>query len=103
MLKKITAIFSNSLNTPTFLTYIKYISIFNYGFDLLMINQWENISELKCEYDLELLCLQSGSAILKESKIDPVSYLLFTHTFMLMMIIFIFANFRIINYCACAY
>lgn len=37
-----------------------------------MINQWENITELKCEYDLELLCLQSGPSLLKESKIDPV-------------------------------
>ena len=37
-----------------------------------MINQWENISELKCEYDLELLCLPTGISLLNETKIRPV-------------------------------
>lgn len=37
-----------------------------------MINQWEHVEDLKCEYDIELLCLASGSAILKQQKIDPV-------------------------------
>ena len=31
-----------------FLTYVKFGSVFNYGFDLLMINQWENVKSLKC-------------------------------------------------------
>ena len=30
------------------MTYVKFISVFNYGFDLLMINQWEYVKELKC-------------------------------------------------------
>ena len=30
------------------MTYVKFISVFNYGFDLLMINQWENVKALKC-------------------------------------------------------
>ena len=38
-----------------------------------MINQWENISQLKCEYDLPLLCKESGRSILDELKIDPVN------------------------------
>ena len=64
---------SNRLHTPEFLTYIKYGSIFNYSYDLLMINQWENIPELKCEYDLPLLCKESGKSILDELKIKPVN------------------------------
>ena len=34
--------------SPEFIKYLKYISVFNYGFDLLMINQWENVGKLKC-------------------------------------------------------
>jgi len=60
------------LHTPDFLVYFKYVSIFNYGFDLLMINQWENIPSLQCEYDVEVLCLQNGLSVLDEVKIYPV-------------------------------
>ena len=38
-----------------------------------MINQWENIPQLKCEYDLPLLCKETGRSILDDLKIDPVS------------------------------
>ena len=38
-----------------------------------MINQWENIPSLQCEYDVEVLCLQSGLSVLDEVKIYPVS------------------------------
>ena len=38
-----------------------------------MINQWENIPQLKCEYDLPLLCKESGRSILEDLKIDPVN------------------------------
>lgn len=38
-----------------------------------MINQWENIPSLQCEYDVEVLCLQGGLSVLDEVKIYPVS------------------------------
>ena len=61
------------INTPKFLTYIRHFSIFNYGFDLMMINQWEDITDLKCEYELDMLCNKSGPMVLKLYKIDTVS------------------------------
>lgn len=60
------------LRTPQFLTYFKYVSILNYGFDAQMMNQWENVVELKCEFELELLCFTSGPAILKQNNINSV-------------------------------
>ena len=60
-------------NTPVFLTYLKYISVFYYGYDLMMINQYETITELKCEYSLPALCIENGIAFLEEEKIDRVS------------------------------
>ncbi|RNA12657.1 hypothetical protein BpHYR1_016987 [Brachionus plicatilis] len=58
-----------AVRTPKFLSYIKYGSIFNYGYDLLMLNHWENVSEIECEYDIELLCLTTGGSVLNEEKI----------------------------------
>ncbi len=43
------------INKPWFVNYFRYISIFNYSFDLLMINQWKDINDIKCEYDLQLV------------------------------------------------
>ena len=39
-----------------------------------MINQWESVAELKCEYDIPLLCKKSGLTILSELKLNPVSF-----------------------------
>ncbi len=39
-----------------------------------MINQWENIPQLKCEYDSPLLCKDSGRSIIDELEIDPVNF-----------------------------
>jgi hypothetical protein len=36
-------------------TYVKFISVFNYGHDLLMINQWENVESLNCPIPTEQL------------------------------------------------
>lgn len=60
------------VRTPKFLNFIKYGSIFNYGYDLLMLNQWENVAEIECEYDVELLCLTTGGSVLNEEKIRRV-------------------------------
>jgi hypothetical protein len=39
-----------------------------------MINQWEKIPSLQCEYDVEVLCLPNGLAVLDEVKIYPVCF-----------------------------
>jgi hypothetical protein len=62
-----------ALRTPKWLSYIKYVSIFNYGYDLLLINQWEHSKNVRCEYDLEILCLMNGDAVIEHQKVEPVS------------------------------
>nr|APD26558.1 ATP-binding cassette transporter subfamily G-like8 protein [Brachionus koreanus] len=64
-----------AVRTPAFLTFIKYGSIFNYGYDLLMLNQWENVQEIECEYDIELLCLTTGGSVLNEENVRRVRLL----------------------------
>nr|QUF59472.1 ATP-binding cassette transporter Abcg-like8 [Brachionus angularis] len=82
-----------TVSTPNFLTYFKYTSIFNYGYDLLMINQWENVAELKCEYDIELLCATSGGIILNENKIRPKNKPVY-----IIMLLVLIVTFRLMAY-----
>jgi len=96
---------SNRETAPLFLTYVKFISVFNYGFDLLMINQWEYVYELNCpipnlnstqtEFNSTstatmittttsfttrnqrpIYCIKDGPEILDDLKIRPVIYLI---------------------------
>ena len=64
-----------SENTPDLFLVIKYLSVFNYGYDLLMINQWEKVDSLICEHKnlTQLLCKEKGTDILKDLDISEVS------------------------------
>lgn len=61
-------------NAPAFFVYLKFLSVFNYGYDLLMINQWEKVEKLKCEFQIVELCKFDGLAILDDFKLRTVSY-----------------------------
>lgn len=37
-----------------------------------MLNHWENVSEIECENDIELLCLTTGSSVLDVAHIRRV-------------------------------
>lgn len=63
-----------AMNTPEWLVYFRYLSIFNYSYDLMTIFQWEHVLNLKCEYDLDVLCVTSGISILQEEGINVVIY-----------------------------
>lgn len=39
-----------------------------------MINQWENVTNIMCDQEFELLCIKEGSRVLEESKINQVTY-----------------------------
>jgi hypothetical protein len=48
------------------------VSIVNYGYDLLMINQWEDITQLECEYKMTSQCVTTGDSVLQQENINPV-------------------------------
>lgn len=81
------------------MTYVKFCSVFNYGFDLLMINQWENVKSLNCQIPTTpeyynttsgvsntttmptsilnqrpIYCIKDGAEILDDLKIRPVRF-----------------------------
>ena len=52
---------------------MKYLSAFNYGYDLLLINQWDNVTSIMCEYPIpEDLCRTNGPEVLEFMKLDFV-------------------------------
>lgn len=53
----------------SFFKAIKYVSIFNYGYDVLMINQWQH-SNVTCI--IVPVCETSGLRVLDNAKIDLV-------------------------------
>lgn len=55
------------------INFLRYFSIFNYSFNLLMINQWEHVTELNCSYSYQPLCLNTGKDVLKQQNIELVS------------------------------
>ena len=61
---------SNSLAETV--NFIRYFSIFNYSFNLLMINQWEHIDHVNCTYTFQALCLNSGKDVLDYQEIKYV-------------------------------
>jgi len=59
-------------NSPQWLRFLRHFSIFNYSYELLMIQQWEDVAKLQCEHDIELLCAVTGLNILENESILPV-------------------------------
>jgi ABC-type multidrug transport system permease subunit len=58
---------------PQWLSSLRYLSVVNYSFELMMINLWAPVAKLKCEYDLELLCLDSGQDVLDDFSFKAVN------------------------------
>ena len=61
-------------NLPGVLNAVKYVSIFNYGYDLLMVNQWEIITNITCTSPIPELCVTNGLQVLEEANLDKVSF-----------------------------
>jgi hypothetical protein len=61
------------MQPPKMIANFKYLSIFNYGFDILAINQWENVGSFHCDFDIEVLCMSDGHAVMKEIKLNSVN------------------------------
>ncbi len=58
--------YQNAGSIPIWLDWMKYLSLWFYGFEALSINQWQNVESIKCEDELEGLvdCLETGDDVL---------------------------------------
>ena len=62
------------MDPPIYITYLKYLSILNYGYNLFLVNTWDSVQTLTCEYDLDAFCVKSGKAVLEAVKLKPVFF-----------------------------
>ena len=57
---------------PVWLSWIRYISWFYYGYSALMINQWDGVESIACQSNSTAACIKTGQDVLKQFKIDEV-------------------------------
>ncbi|KAI3381733.1 hypothetical protein SNEBB_008109 [Seison nebaliae] len=67
--------FLNPRSSSDYLFWLKYLSWFNYAFRILMVNQWQEIGNLHCNYTFEdsLPCITTGKDVIKYLQIDDDS------------------------------
>ena len=63
---------------PVWLSWIKFVSWFYYGYSALMINQWAGVEDISCdiqEIGNQTLasCIRTGEDVLDKFAIDQVS------------------------------
>jgi hypothetical protein len=58
-----------------------------------MINQWQNTANITCEYDLEILCMLDGEAVMTHEKINWDN-----HAAFFLLLLSLVVSFRLIAY-----
>ena len=57
---------------PVWLSWIRYISWFYYGYSALMINQWDGVQDIACQSNSTEACIRTGEDVLRQLNIDEV-------------------------------
>ncbi|KAK4320583.1 hypothetical protein Pmani_008587 [Petrolisthes manimaculis] len=63
--------FLNNGSTPSWLTWLKYLSWFNYGNEALVLNQWRGVESIAC--NANQTCFPNGEAVLSFLHFDQSS------------------------------
>ncbi|KAK3882731.1 hypothetical protein Pcinc_012936 [Petrolisthes cinctipes] len=63
--------FLNNGSTPSWLTWLKYLSWFNYGNEALVMNQWRGVESISC--NANQTCFPNGEAVLSFLHFDQSS------------------------------
>ncbi|XP_048768264.2 protein white-like isoform X1 [Ostrea edulis] len=66
--------FLNSGSIPDYLVWMKYISWFSYGNEMMVINQWEDVSTISC--DSSTSCLSRGDLVITSLSFDKDNFYL---------------------------
>ncbi|XP_046830219.1 uncharacterized protein LOC124429239 isoform X5 [Vespa crabro] len=69
-------IFYNLRSLPTYLRYIKYLSIFYYINECLSIIYWSHVDKIDCELGEGLPCLENGTEVLYEYGYNGSNFIL---------------------------
>ncbi|CAF1476069.1 unnamed protein product, partial [Didymodactylos carnosus] len=65
----VSGFFINNASIPSYVLWLQFISIYYYGYSLVLILQWANVSHIKC--DSSGPCFRNGTQILRYNDIPP--------------------------------
>jgi len=65
----------NNGSVPVWLSWLKYLSWFLYGFQALLINQWSDVKDIQCPSNTTLPCLTTGEQVLKQQAFEEDTFL----------------------------
>lgn len=66
--------FLNSGSTPDYLIWLKYISWFYYGNEMLVVNQWEDVNNIRCSSGPS--CVPNGELVISTLNFDQDNFYL---------------------------
>jgi len=64
----------NTGSVPIWLSWLKYLSWFLYGFEALLINQWSSVEGIACSSNSILPCLSTGEQVLDTLAFDKANF-----------------------------
>ncbi len=79
-------------STPAWLTWLKYLSWFNYGNEALVLNQWRGVTSIACNSNQT--CFPNGEAVLSFLHYDQSSI-----TFDVLCLFGLLVSYRAIAFC----
>lgn len=65
----------NNGSVPVWLSWLKYLSWFLYGFQALLINQWSGVKGIQCPSNTTLPCLTTGEQVLEQQAFEEDTFL----------------------------
>lgn len=85
--------FMNLASSPTFLSWLKYLSIFYYPTEAISILQWEGVKNIKCDPRMELPCIKTGAEV-----VDYLGYNINNYFVNLLGILMLFLAFHLFGF-----
>jgi len=78
----------NKQSTPSFIRWLKYLSFLNYGFEILLVNELDNLSIrfLPKGYDIKKAVTVNGRVFLDQFDMEPSRF----HTDLIMLVVMSF-------------
>jgi len=85
----------NNGSVPVWLSWLKYLSWFLYGFQALLINQWSDVKDIQCPSNTTLPCLTTGEQVLEQQAFEEDTFLR-----NILMLVVLAVSIRILAYLA---
>lgn len=62
-----------------YVLWVKYLSWFSYSYELLLLNQWDNVTHIECQ-SYKLNCFKNGNSVIDSYNVNKVGLFIFFFT-----------------------